>query len=180
MTKSYHHFKIMCKPRSFVLKNTKFSQFSSLFLTDCGHFVNTRIFSSHPYVRKNLKKQSVAIIVQICEMLKVYSQCSLLVFPVLLGRNIVLKRSQILSLRPQTCTTFSQHCSCSQELGKQVTHIWKKYRQLQQQITIFTCILHTHSRQLGQAQLFIMQFQKTYPTLEKFLYTYPCVFNQIY
>ena len=38
-----------------------------------------------------------------------FSAYSLLVFPVLLSRNSVLKRSQILSLWPQTCTTFSQH-----------------------------------------------------------------------
>ena len=34
---------------------------------------------------------------------------SLFVFQVLLSRNSVLKRSQILGLRPRTCTTFSQH-----------------------------------------------------------------------
>ena len=39
-------------------------------------------------------------------MLKCFSQCSLLVFPVLLSRSSVSKRSQIISLWPQTCTTF--------------------------------------------------------------------------
>ena len=58
-------------------------------------------------------------------MLKVFSKCLLIVFPALSSRNGVSKRSQILGLRPRTCTTFSQHCSCSQELGKQVTHTWK-------------------------------------------------------
>ena len=39
-------------------------------------------------------------------MLKVFSKCLLLAFPVLSSRNSVLKRSQILGLRPRTCTTF--------------------------------------------------------------------------
>jgi hypothetical protein len=51
----------------------------------------------------------------------------LLVFPVLSSRDSVLKRSQIIGLRPPTCTTFSQKCSCSQELGKQVTHTKKNF-----------------------------------------------------
>ena len=55
------------------------------------------------------EKHSVARFVKICTILKVFTQCSLLVFPVLSSRNSVLKRSR-------TCTTFSQYCS--QELGK--------------------------------------------------------------
>ena len=51
----------------------------------------------------------------------------LLVFPVLSSRDSVLKRSQIIGLRPPTCTTFSQKCSCLQELGKQVTHTKKNF-----------------------------------------------------
>ena len=42
-------------------------------------------------------------------MLKVFSKCLLLVFPVLSSRNSVSKRSQILDLRSRTCTTFSRH-----------------------------------------------------------------------
>ena len=30
------------------------------------------------------------------------------------------------SLPPRTCTNLFSNCSCSQELGKQVTHTWKK------------------------------------------------------
>ena len=68
-----------------------------------------------------------------------FSAYSLLVFPVLLSRNSVLKRSQILSLWPQTCTTFSQHhIPALKNWGKKVTHTQKNFsrgksRQLQQQ-----------------------------------------------
>ena len=44
-----------------------------------------------------------------------FSMCELLVFPVHERKNTVLKRVV------QEFVTFSKHCSCKRELGKQVT-----------------------------------------------------------
>ena len=56
-------------------------------------------------------------------------QCSILVFPVLLSRNSVSKRSQNLGLWPRTYTIYSQHCSYSQELGNEKLALWKTFTQ---------------------------------------------------
>ena len=75
----------------------------------------------------------VAKIVQICIMHKVFSKCLLLFFPVLSSRSSVSKRSQILGLRPQTCTTFSQHNIPALKTGKKSnSHLEKLFsRQIQ-------------------------------------------------
>ena len=55
---------------------------------------------------ENLKKRTKTFCCYNCLNLFI-AQCF---FPVLSSRNSVLKRSNTLGLRPQTCTTFSQHC----------------------------------------------------------------------
>ena len=50
----------------------------------------------------------------------------LLVFQVLESRNSVEKRLCKFEAEGQEFVTFSRHCSCSRELGKQVTNTGKK------------------------------------------------------
>ena len=84
-----------------------------------------------PKRRKNASKKKineqyfVAIIVQICREKKI-SKCELLVFQVLESRNSVEKRLCKFEAEGREFVTFSRHCSCQRELGKQVTNTKKK------------------------------------------------------